>query len=106
GEVVDLVGRHEDVVGAGGVAQAGGQVHGQPDVVVALEEQRVAAGDAHPQGERGADLAGPLVEVEGGGHPVGVVDGDDHAAVAQPLGDAYAPVGRHFAGHAAEGGEE
>ena len=85
-------------LGPGGVAQPGGEVDGRADVVVALEQQGVAAGDADPQRQRGAHLAGPLVEVEGGGDAVGLVDGDDHAAVAEPLGDAHATVGGDLAG--------
>ena len=56
--------RRDQHVGAlGGVAQPGGHVHGRADVVVALEQQRVAGGDPGPQRQRGAHVGGPRFEI-------------------------------------------
>ena len=54
GRSIELLGRHEHLVRAGGVAQPGGQVDRRADVVVALEQQRVAAGDADARAPAGA----------------------------------------------------
>src|SRR4051794_19497299 len=106
GQVLLLVGREEHLERAGGVAQAGGQVDGQADVVVPLEKEGVPAGDPDPQGERSGLTAHAILQVQCGGDAIGGVDGDDHATVPQPLGDAYAPLGGDVTGDRPEARED
>ena len=50
--------------------------------------------------------AGTVLEVEREGDGVGLIDGDDHAAVTEPLGDAHAAVGRDLADDRPERAEQ
>ena len=52
------------------------------------------------------DLGRAVLEVEREGDGVGLLDGDDHAAVAEPLGDPHAAVGRHLADDRPERAEQ
>ena len=83
---LEAVGAGEQLAGAGEVAEAGGEVDRPADVVVALEEQHVAAGDAAAQ--RQVALAG-VAQLDGHGraHEGVGLDADDHHAVAEPLLD-------------------
>ena len=49
------------------------------------------------QRERGAHVGGPALELEGERDRVDLLDRDRHEAVAEPLGDAHAPIGRDLA---------
>ena len=106
GETLDLHRRHQHLDATGVVAQTRGHVDGRADVVVALEQQGVTGGDAGPQRERRAHVGGALFELERERERVGLLDADDHAAVAEPLGDAHAAFGRHLADDRAERAED
>ena len=106
GQPLDLHRRHQHLERSGGVAQPGGHVDRRADVVVALEQQGVAGGHADPQRQRRADLGGPMLEVEGEGDGVDLLDRHDHAAVAEPLGDAHAALAGDLADERPERAED
>ena len=106
GEPFELHRRDQHLDALGEVAQPGGHVDGRADVVVALEQQRVAGRQAGPDGQRRTDVGGPLLEVEDELDGVALVDGHDHAAVTEPLGDAHAAIGGDRAHDAAERAED
>ena len=105
-ELLELHRRHQHVEVVGVVAQAGRHVDGRPDVVVALEQQRVAGGDAGAQGERRAHARCPPFEIGDELDRGLLLDGHDHAAVAEPLGDAGAALGGDLADQRAERAED
>ena len=98
--------RDQHLTLAGGVAQPRRHVDSRADVVVAFEQQGVAAGDPGAHRERRTDVGGALAEIEREGDGVGLVDGDDHAAVTEPLGDADAALGRDLAHDRPKGAEQ
>ena len=100
GQPLDLHRRHQHLERPGGVAQPGGHVDRRTDVVVALEQQRVAGGHADAQRQRCADLGGAVLQVEGERHGVDLLDRHDHAPVTEPLGDAHASLAGDLADRA------
>ena len=106
GQALDLHRGQQHLERAGGVAQAGGHVDGRADVVVALEQQGVAGGHADAQLQRSAHLGRAVLELEREGDARLLLDRDDHAAVAQPLGDAHAALAGDLAGERAERAEQ
>jgi hypothetical protein len=94
-------------VGGGDVAQAGREVDGGADVVVALEQDDGTPCHTGPQREGRLDLVEVALDLEDGvDQRDAVVDGHEHGAVAQPLGHAYAPVRCHLPHAGAEVGEQ
>ena len=59
--------------------------------------------NAGPPGERSSDAGGPSLEVHHKLDGAELVDGDDHAAVTEPLGDSNTTLGCDLAHHGAEG---
>ena len=97
GQAANIGTADEDLVVFGGIAETRRQIHRCADVVLALEHQHFTGGDPHAHRQGLADLftARLHVESEANGHLL--VDGHDHASVAQPLVDADAPGGGHIA---------
>ena len=106
GQSLDSHRRDQHLAAIGGVAQPRCHVHGGADVVVTLEQQGVPAGDPGAHRQRRADIGRALTQVEGEGDRLGLIDGDDHAAVAEPLGDAHAALGGDLANDRPEGAEQ
>ncbi len=96
--------QHVDVLGA--VAQPGGHVDGRADVVVAFEQQRMAGGEPGAQGEWSTHARSPPGEVGRELDAGSLLDGDDHAPVAEPLGDPDASLGGDFANQCAKCAED
>ena len=92
----------EELPGLGDVAQPGRHVDRPADVVVALEEDDLAAGDAAAEGEL-AGLGVALLDGEGGADEGLGLDADEHHAVAQPLLDPHAEHRADLADGGAEG---
>lgn len=95
----------EHFVGVGGIAEAGSLVDRAADVVLALEHEHFAGCDPDANLERRTHVFALPLQVER--EPDGLVlfDGDDHAAVTQPLVDANAALGRHVANLSSEPGQ-
>ena len=106
GQPFDLHRRHQHLERSGGIAQPGGHVDGRADVVVALEQQRVPGGHADSQRQRRTDLGSPMLEVEGEGNGVDLLDRHHHAAVAEPLGDPHATLAGDLADERPERAED
>ena len=84
-----VVGRGQDLVGLSAFAEAGRQVHGPAHVIVAVEEDHRARGDAAAKGQPASRLMVEL-ELDDGRHQGLGLHAHEHHAVAEPLVDAHA----------------
>ena len=106
GQPLDLHGGQQHFERAGRITQPRGHVDRRADVVVAFEQQRVAGGDAHAQGERRAHFGGAMFQLERERDARALLDGHDHATIAQPLGDAHAALAGDLTGDGAKRAEQ
>ena len=91
--------------GRSDVAQPRRQVHRTADVVVAFEEDHVAAGEPGPDGQVDC-VRRALVEREERGRQRGAVGADEHRAVTEPLRNPHTVLGRDVTHESTEPGED
>ena len=106
GEMLDDVGTGPHLAPRGEVAQAGGDIHGVADVVIALEQDHVVGREpaADRDGLRVSSRRHP--HLQSGGHERRGVDAHEHRPVTQPFGDPDPTARADVPNHPAERGED
>jgi hypothetical protein len=87
-QIFDVLARKKNLEWLGGIAEPSSQVDSCSDVVVALKEQCEPRGHANTYGERRTGSSRALLELESERNGISLVNSHDHAAIAQPFGDA------------------
>jgi hypothetical protein len=100
-QVFDLIHWNDHFIRSSSVTEARSQVYGGTDVVVAFEEQCKARCDTNTDREWGTGRRRAFLQFQTKAHSITLVDGYEHAAIAEPFSDTHSGLRCHITSHGA-----
>jgi hypothetical protein len=97
-QVLDVLARDDYLKRPSGVTEARSHIDSSSDVVVALEQQGKPRSHANTYGERRTGGSRALLKLESERDGISLVNSHEHAAIAQPLGNADTGLRGHLTG--------